>query len=160
MTSISDTSLLRTPFGVRIRDATVLGVLHFRYPLLIGEINISFLVFVFEILLPQKRKLDPLKSFKYHKHQHKGNKVWTVSALTTPPVVFIFNPGYNFPFLFFITPQGMLWHCFFLHVDSNSLDVTEKSVFGLATYETFLTGIWDIMGYNVFKIYKMSASPE
>ena len=75
VTSISDTSLLRTPFGVRIRDATVLGVLHFRYPLLIGEINISFLVFVFEILLPQKRKLDPLKSFKYHKHQHKGNKV-------------------------------------------------------------------------------------
>ena len=40
--------------------------------------NISFFVFVFEILLPQKRKLDPLKSFKYHKHQHKGNKVWTV----------------------------------------------------------------------------------
>ena len=152
MTSISDTSLLRTPFGVRIRDATVLGILHFRYPLLIGEINISFLVFVFEILLPQKRKLDPLKSFKYHKHQHKGNKVWTVSALTTPPVVFIFNPGYNFPFLFFITPQGMLWHCFFLHVDSNSVDVTEKSVFGLATYETFRWSVvrasnW-YLGYN------------
>ena len=29
----------------------------------------------FEIVLPQKRKLDPLKSFKYHKHQHRGNKV-------------------------------------------------------------------------------------
>ena len=29
----------------------------------------------FEIVLPQKRKLDPLESFKYHIHQHRGNKV-------------------------------------------------------------------------------------
>ena len=43
-----------------------------------------------------------------------------------------------------------------MHVDANSHDVTEKSVNGLAPYETFrwsvvrAPGIWVIMGFNVF----------
>ena len=55
-----------------------------------------------KIVLPQKRKLDPLKSFKYHKHQHKGNKMWTSFDLfALSSAFFIFNPGYNLPFILF-----------------------------------------------------------
>ena len=49
-----------------------------------------------------------------------------------------------------------LFYCFSLHVDANSLDVTEKSINGLAPLETFrwsvvrAPGIWVIMGSNVF----------
>ena len=48
-----------------------------------------------------------------------------------------------------------LFYCFSLHVDANWLDVTEKSINGLAPYETFrlsvvrAPGIWVIMGSNV-----------
>ena len=45
------------------------------YNWLLGIINNFGSIFLL-LFLPQKRKLDPLKSFKYHKHQHKGNKVW------------------------------------------------------------------------------------
>ena len=67
------------------------------------------------VYLTQKSELDPLKSFKYHRHQHKGNTVRTSCDLfTLTSAFFIFNPGYNLPYIFFITPQGMLVLLLFL----------------------------------------------
>ena len=48
-----------------------------------------------------------------------------------------------------------LFYCFSLHVDTNSLDVTEESVNGLAVYETFCWSVgravnW-FLGYNGFQ---------
>ena len=41
-------------------------------------------------------------SFKYHKHQRKGNKLWTSFDLfALSSAFFIFNPGYNLPFILF-----------------------------------------------------------
>ena len=113
-------------------------------------------VFVFEILLPQKRELNPLKSFNYHKHQHKGNKVWTVFGfflLRQSLQLSLFLTQVTISHSYFSWHhRECLFRCFSLHVDSNSLDVTEKSVFGLATYETFRWSVvrasnW-YLGYN------------
>ena len=72
------TSLIRTPFSVRIRENRVYSASYISSILfnwLLGIIN-NFGSIFWLLFLPQKRKLDPLKSFKYHQHQHKGNKVW------------------------------------------------------------------------------------
>ena len=81
----------------------------------------------FEIVLPQKRKLDPLESFKYHIHQHRGNKVWTnfdLFALTSS--FFIFNPGYNLPFILFyhITRNAcfIAFPCMLMQIHLNNND--------------------------------------
>ena len=49
-------------------------IIHFS-PLPSSAEPVPLLDLFFQIVLPQKRKSDPLKSFKYHKHQHRGNKV-------------------------------------------------------------------------------------
>ena len=56
------------------------------------------------------------------------------SSITS--AVYNLNPGYKFPFIFFIKPQGMLVSLLFLACWFNSSDVTEKSVNGLAPCET------------------------
>ena len=49
-------------------------IIHFS-PLPSSAEPVPLLDLFFQIVLPQKRKSDPLKSFKYHKHKHRGNKV-------------------------------------------------------------------------------------
>ena len=96
---------------------------------LLGIIKTSWYLFL-EIVLPPKRKLNPLKSFKYHKHQYRGNKVWTVFRLfarSQSLQLSLFSTQVTiYPSYFFITSHECLFHCFSLHVDANSLDVTEK----------------------------------
>ena len=76
-------------------------IIHFS-PLPSSAEPVPLLDLFFQIVLPQKRKSDPLKSFKYHKHQHRGNKVWTSFDLfALSSAFFIFNSGYNLPFILF-----------------------------------------------------------
>ena len=104
---------------------------------LLGIINNFGSIFLL-LFLPQKRKLDPLKSFKYHQHQHKGNKVWVFLHFLNQLQLSIIWTQVTISHSYFLSHRRKcLFHCFSLHVDSNSPDVTEKSVNGLAPYETF-----------------------
>ena len=70
----------------------------------------------YEIVLPQKRKLDPLKSFKYHKHQHRGNKVCeqVLIFLRSLQLSLFLTQVTIYPSYFFITSHGMLVSLLFL----------------------------------------------
>ena len=156
MTTLSDACLIRTLFGVRIREIRLYSASYTSSILfqLITWNNKYFLIF-FEIVLVQTRKLDPMKSFKYHKHQLRGNKVRTsfdLFALTS--AFFIFNPGYNLPYRFFITPHGMLVLLFFFACLCKFAwghgEISYKWL--LAEYETFRWSVvrashW-YLGYN------------
>ena len=66
-------------------------------------------------------------SFKYHKHQRKGNKLWTSFDLfALSSAFFIFNPGYNLPFILFyhITRNAcfIAFPCMLMQIHLNNND--------------------------------------
>ena len=101
---------------------------------LLGIINNFGSMFLL-LFLPQKRKLDPLKSFQYHKHQQKGNKVWVfLRFLNQLQLSIIWTQVTIYRTYFLSNHKECLFYCFSLHDDGNSPDVTGIS--------KWLSSIW------------------
>ena len=123
------TSLIRTPFSVRIREnrlysASYISSILFNW--LLGIINNFGSIFCFSFCLRSVNWIH-WKASSTTNISTREIRCESFCASSITSAFYNLNPGYNFPFI----------HCFSLHVDSNSPDVTEKSVNGLAPCETF-----------------------